>query len=183
MYYKLNIWSGDNRAYITSLNITTAEQEQLVDGNEISLSNNLKAELKNKTKELPDVLGDSISKIVISAKLRSIFDALPQQDPFQYFPVMIHKKEYFLTNILHVLPCFDWDKSTYTTYSNPKVIRDIEHLVLKPDVIDGYHIFRMAEEPYAVYISETLKEILIQEKVTGIKISDINMETYEDYKL
>lgn len=182
MHYKLHIYTGNNRAYITDLNLSVEEQEQMVDGKELSLSNIIVADIKNKTKEFPDIMGDSISKIIISSKVKTIFDVLPKQDRFQYFPIEINKKEYFLLNILNVIPCFDWEKSIFTTYSNPKIIRDINHLVFKPNEIKNLNIFRMVEKPYAVYVSEYLKDVFIKEKITGIKISDINFETDEDYK-
>jgi hypothetical protein len=93
---------------------------------------------------------------------------------FENCPELNHK--YWLLNILHPIKCFDWEKSEYTVYDtlvdNEKWPDEITRLVMLDEEIGGRNIFRMHEKSTDIFVSHTLQEAILSNKLSGITFTE-----------
>lgn len=186
MFYALHAHSQQIYSHVSfKTSFLSADQrDQIYDSELLVIEEGREVPLGLSSKKLPDVLLGLSPGLVISERVKVILEALPERDKLQFVSVKVKKKNYWLLNVRNLVPAFDWKNSKYTTYdSNPNIIRGVELLVFKLEVVEGLNLFRMEEKPIGIYISEHLKNILVEEKITGIRISDISKETNDDYTI
>ena len=115
---------------------------------------------------------------IISDKLKKILEKLENDLPFmQFIPVKSNIKiDYYVLNLLENIYCFDWDESEYTRY--PEFLTELQDrpdeiskLVLVKEKIGKRNIFRMEEQSVHIFISDKLSDILVENDITGIKIT------------
>ncbi|WP_143337235.1 imm11 family protein [Dokdonia pacifica] len=148
---------------------------ELTNGKLMSFDNNTPTfKLKNKTKELPDVIGTSLSHFFINDKVKAILKKEITEQEINFLPVKLDIHTFWLVNIVGLLDCFDYKNSEYTTFKNglPRKIFDIKFI---ENNIPEIAIFRIKESPIKLFITEKLKNILEEAGVTGVKYSD-NMD-------
>jgi len=114
--------------------------------------------------------------LLINTKVKAIFDALSIRN-IQYFSVSLldltsreADKNYFIANVVGKYACVDQGASE-VDYFDDGDIEFIDKLVLSLDKnIDYGHIFRLAEFPPVLVISDALKQALEDTAITGFKI-------------
>jgi len=114
--------------------------------------------------------------LLVNAKVKSIFDALKVTN-IQYFPTRLIKSDtneidqgYCIANIVGKNKCVDFEKSELELFDDGD-IEFIDKLVLNIDEQGDYeHIFRLAEFPALLVISDMLKNEIEAARVTGLKI-------------
>jgi len=114
--------------------------------------------------------------LLINAKVKTIFDALKITN-IQYFPTRLIKsgtneidEDYCIANIIGKYKCVDFDKSELELFDDGD-IEFIDKLVLNiGKQSDDAHIFRLAEFPALLVISDMLKNKIEEASVTGLKI-------------
>ncbi|MBX2924705.1 MAG: hypothetical protein KF746_21060 [Chitinophagaceae bacterium] len=168
-YCRIFIDIRESDAFVTSLKFPEKEKNKLTTGELIDEKVNIDVELKNKTKNYPDLMGDTMRNLIISEKFKQLLELIEEPKKIQFIPVDVSGKKYFLLNILNVISCFNWEQSKYTTFSNPKVLDEVTHLVLNKEPLKGVNIFRMKEEPFPVFISRKLHDALVDYGITGVE--------------
>jgi hypothetical protein len=121
--------------------------------------------------------------LLINGEVKSIFDKVGV-DNVQYFPARLVEektgsvnKEYCFANIVGKYSAVDFSKSDLELYDDGD-IRFIDKLVLDIDENqDLGHLFRLAEFPYLIIVSDALKEAIEKKGVTGMAV--YNPEDYE----
>ncbi|MBU3661258.1 MAG: hypothetical protein FGM14_15405 [Flavobacteriales bacterium] len=179
-YYRLFIKVGEKFAYVENLDLSEKDRCKLLVGEKID-ELSLETEVKRVSGPFPDLMGSSYSQPLVSDKLKEILLQFIPNTQIQFLPVKVHKKTYWLLNVLNNLSCFDWDRSVYTTYSSG-VLRKVKKGVLKSELLDGIDIFRVEEKPIDIFISEKLKTALEENNITGISIveNDNWDQTWDD---
>ncbi len=88
--------------------------------------------------------------------------------------------EYWVVNILNILPCLDEDRSSFTKWTEederPDKIgqyRGVSDLKIDPTKAVGHDIFRPWGWQVVVIVSERLKEAFESEKITGLKFIEV----------
>lgn len=88
---------------------------------------------------------------------------------------------YEILNILAILDCVDHEQTTIEYYTEKEApprltgrVKLMQNIVLKPDKIEGHHIFRLAEKWVVIVVSEALKKALEEKKFTGMKFIHLN---------
>lgn len=114
--------------------------------------------------------------LLINAKVKRVFDALGISN-IQYFPVNLiesnsaqENHDYCIANVVGKFACVDESESELEYYDDGD-IEFIDKLSLELDDETDYgHIFRLAEFPPILVISDALKKGLESAAVTGFKI-------------
>lgn len=80
-------------------------------------------------------------------------------------------RNYRGVNIVGVVSCADFSESKYEDLAESYVFRN---LVISPDKISGFDIFRLAEDDETVLVSDRLKDLL------EVKFTDLAFQTVEE---
>ncbi len=166
--------------YIESSEVPEYIQENYSDGISLApIKGTLKFFYKYKTNRKPDYLSGTEGYPIVSTRFK---DILTDISPgfLEFFPVQLiceKTKEidtsYFFVNILNNIPCLDWAQSKYEKFGLADVVINVSKLVIKPDVIRDRNIFRIAELPVLIFVSDKLKSILEKEAISGVEIINI----------
>jgi hypothetical protein len=101
-------------------------------------------------------------------------------DNIQYFTALLVTKKgelvekgYKIGNVVGKVACFDWEKSEYDeTYKARGVPGYIDKLVLDMNRIHGERLFRLAEAPRVLLVSQSVKQHLESKGMRGIKFTE-----------
>ena len=126
--------------------------------------------------ELEDYLANPLHWPILSQRFVALLDRMGVSQ-IQYFPANIRNKitrteitGYRIANVTELIPALDLEKSEYEAWdAEAGRVRRLNKLVIvKSKVRPGAHIFRLAEYPFSLIISEELKVALLEEKITGV---------------
>lgn len=114
--------------------------------------------------------------LLINNKVKAVFDALDIKN-IQYFNTQLLGKnnqsknqEYYIANVVGKHACVDKGASKLVFFDDGD-IEFINKLVLTMNSQNDYeHIFRLAEFPSILIISDILKTALLKNHITGFKI-------------
>ncbi|HEX3048826.1 MAG TPA: DUF1629 domain-containing protein [Bacillota bacterium] len=179
-FFKLNrnIRKGD--VYIERSEVPKYIEDAYTEGIQLApIRETLKFFYRYKTNLKTDYLAGSERYPIISDKFRNILvDISPEF--LEFFPVQIVCEKtneidasYYFLNILHNIPCFDWEQSDYGTLGFDDIIIKVSKLVIKPDFVKERDIFRIKELPELIFISEKLRTILEREAISGMEFINI----------
>jgi hypothetical protein len=113
--------------------------------------------------------------LLINDRVKAVLDGLAI-DNVQYFAARLIDQRsrtvwapYWIANVVGRVACIDHDRSDLETYEDGAVkFIDSLSLIALPDHAYG-HIFRLAEFPPAMVISDTLKRALEAAGITGLR--------------
>ncbi len=113
--------------------------------------------------------------LLINNKVKTVFDRLGISN-IQYFKARLIDQatqtvdeNYYVANIIGSYACVDHAESELELFDDGS-IEFIDKLVLKLDERNDYeHVFRLAEFPALLIISQMLKDSLLESKITGFK--------------
>lgn len=113
--------------------------------------------------------------LLINSKVKSVFDSFNIKN-IQYFKAHLIEKngqniaqDYCVANVVGKFSCVDHGSSTLEYHDDGDIFL-IDKLVLElKDGVDYGHIFRLAEFPPILVISEPLKAALEESGITGFK--------------
>ena len=168
-YCRMQIYVGNEHAYISGIALPEEEKDKLIEGRLIDKTIQINAIIKNKTKQFPDLMGDSNIKLIVSEKFKQLLGFFIKSNEIQFLPIQMINEKYWLLNVLNNIKCFNWEKSTYTTFNNTKVLDEITNLVFDRQSLSGINIFRMKEEPFNLFIKKPLHDAIIENKLTGVR--------------
>ena len=83
---------------------------------------------------------------------------------------------YKAINIVNIIDAIDYENSLYS-----KVLLDEEEIllvrkhVLQKKVVDGYDIFRLKNDAIPIFISEKLKKVIENNKLTGFDFCEVSV--------
>ena len=102
----------------------------------------------------------------------------------QLLPIMVRDKrnegqeaECFIVNILNLVEeAFDYDHSQYTFFElDDEKILSVTHYSLISNRINDFDIFRISENPVAVFVSELVKNRIEQAELTGFDFVEVKI--------
>ncbi|WP_299460869.1 DUF1629 domain-containing protein [uncultured Microscilla sp.] len=148
-----------------------------------------KAFLKNKKGVKADALVGASTFLVISERFKTLFENFQDDIQFiEFIPLRLENlksneksEKYYLLNILNNIECFDWEKSSYTRYpkdifpDQQHLIRKVDKLVIDHKPIKERNIFRVAEKPIPIYISQKLKDAIEEADLTGVEFHEVEV--------
>ncbi|HVD99075.1 MAG TPA: DUF1629 domain-containing protein [Cytophagaceae bacterium] len=132
------------------------------------------------------------TNFIISDKLKNTFvKNLIELDNIEYYSTnlidlktkAVENRCYWIANILNNVDCVDFKKSEIEYYPGTDVIKNIQKLVFNETMILGRDIFRAQTKgrTMKIFVSEKLKTILEQEKITGYKLTPLSEYKEEKY--
>jgi hypothetical protein len=95
-------------------------------------------------------------------------------DNYQLFPVIIKMPDsqltgYYILNVVGKISCVDEDSSDTKKYKN-RIMR-MNRMILKADMEKDLRLFRCREYPFAIFISQQIKDVLEKGGLTGMLIN------------
>ena len=137
---------------------------------------------------IPNVVGKpvdfretSFGVPIVSSTFANVVESL-DPEAIQRIPVTVAPSTfgYEILNILTMLECIDHEHTLIEYYTEkdhvPEVvgrIKSIQHLTIRPDIVEGHHIFRLTERWTIIVVSEVLKKALEDSGFTGTKFIPI----------
>lgn len=167
--FRLKGKTDKDNSYLKDSGMSYEEQEKLISGELVSISNFGEYEISAKSKKKPDVYSIGHTEFYVNEKVKNIILNNCQSDEnIKFLNIEIEGENYYLLNILNNIECFDWDKSEYTTYSNKNFLKEVNKLVIKPEKLNGRKIFRIKEYKFEVFVIESIKTEIKKIGVSGI---------------
>jgi hypothetical protein len=132
----------------------------------------------------PDVLPNTLSYLMISSKVRALFERVEVKD-VEYLPfVLLDKKgkvvsrDYCIANLLGGVDCFDAERSEFEMSAmEPDQIFALDKLNLRTEKIpEDRKLFRLQQMLTTYIIRADLVELLRQEGVTGFTTLDLDTD-------
>ena len=126
--------------------------------------------------ELEDYLANPLHWPILSQRFVAVLDQMGVSQ-IQYFSAKIRNKitsrkitGYHIANVTELIPALDLEKSEYEAWDAEagRVRRLSKLVILESKVRPRAHIFRLAEYPFSLIVSEELKLALLEEKITGV---------------
>jgi hypothetical protein len=180
-YYILERDPDVSHIEITSHNIPQNIDSRITRGNTLAIDEISSIELifTNPDYEPADILRGIMQSEVISEKARQIFEKLDAN--IQFLPVKVmHKSkklltlDYFITNILHNVACFDYQKSIYTPFGDDlEIVASVEKIVLDESKIGDRNIFRIKEVRSKIVFSEKAMNAAVSANLSGLKFFEV----------
>jgi hypothetical protein len=131
--------------------------------------------------ELEDFLANPLHWPILSQRFVALLDRMDVSQ-IQYFPANIRNKVtgrkiigYHIANVMELIPALDWEKSDYELWDDGSgdIRRLYKLVIVKSKVRPGAHIFRLAEDPFSLIVSEELKVALLNAKITGVDFWEV----------
>ncbi len=132
----------------------------------------------------PDFLPNTLSYLIISSKVRALFERVEVKD-VEYLPfVLLDKKgkvvseDYCIVNPLGGVDCFDAERSEFEMSAmEPEQIFALDKLNLRTDEIpEDRKLFRLQQMLTTYIIRSDLLELLRNEGVTGFTTLDLDTD-------
>jgi hypothetical protein len=100
----------------------------------------------------------------------------------QRFPVVIDEGgEFEILNVCDLVPCVDESRSLYTKWIDADgrpdksgQFRTIIELKITPAAARGHHIFRVAEWPITLVVSDLVKRLFEAKNLSGVKYEPVD---------
>ena len=180
-YFRLNITTKDDEAYVDDVNVDKIMRRKFLDGKDVEVTFPVKANLKNKTKEKPDLMGDSISCPIVSEKLKIFLEIHSDKNFLKFIDCEISdskKLKYFLLILLNPLDINKID-SEYTFFNNDiNDVDEITKLVIDENSAGNRNIFRISQDRYHIFVDENLKNKIEENGFSGIDFNaNMNLTT------
>ena len=126
-----------------------------------------------------DFSGAAFGILVVHGRLVRLFEQQGWRQEVQFIPAQVeeHPEPYFILNTLRTIRCIDEARSGEIEYWRPEhgepervgMYRSVHGLKVDPAKIEGASIFRTWGWNVAVIVSEHVKQVLEQERITGAK--------------
>lgn len=151
-------------------------------GKPFNYDGKIQLQLENNKGRMTDFLIGATQLLVISDKVKNIILSIESPSNLEFIPIDVvnmigSPKEYWILNILNNLKGMDRDRSefeelpSFLTEDSPELAempKTISKLVLKSD-LKGRHIFRIVEQPVAVFCSQELVQAMKENNCTGVE--------------
>ncbi|MCI5853492.1 MAG: hypothetical protein MR015_07685 [Clostridiales bacterium] len=134
---------------------------------------------------LSDFVGNIYGWPIVSLAGANLLKSIVTNTSIQLLPIMLRDKqnkgqevECFIINILNLAEdAFDYDHSQYTFFElDDEKILSVTHYSLISNRISDFDIFRISENPVAVFVSELVKNKIEQTELTGFDF--VEVKTY-----
>lgn len=141
----------------------------------------LKLPLRRKGKPIDFNFGD-FDMIVTPKRLNDTLQALTGA-AIQRIPVEIEtsNESYEILNVLDTVECISVERSEFTKWGpedgRPDKVgqfRMITKLFIEPEKANAHKIFRLLEWKIALIVSDSVKNLLEEQKVTGVVFQEVN---------
>lgn len=129
-----------------------------------------------------DYMASNIGWTLISSKFRQILESVDVPD-IQICPVRIKEKNagkevngYSIINIITFTDAFDLDNSDYSYLTIKKTgqkVLSVRKYALKSSALEGKHLIRLKEGKFATFVSETLKNEICKQKLSGCDFLEV----------
>lgn len=124
---------------------------------------------------------------LVSKRLKNNFEDLENDKQIQFINVAISDKkgninnDYYLLNVLKVVPCMDMEKSIYDlkTYGKTAVTQ-IKKLYIISNGLKNYDIIRMKEKKAYIIVTEEFKKRCEATKLKGLDFVPEGYSIYTD---
>lgn len=186
-YFKLLIdfENNNNDIVCTSSEIFDIEQYEVMEGKYVEKWNEKNTLYFEPTKGArpTDYLSNDLGWFVISDKFKCILEEL-RISGVQYLPIRIRNttnnevlEGFSVCNIFNLVDALDLANSDYTEFEldeNEKII-SVKKYALKSSELNGVHIFRLAGDPFGIFVSEIVKKALIDNRITGCDFLEVRV--------
>ena len=159
-------------SYMEFSGLDTDTEEEMFDGKLIKSINIDDKVIKRKSYKNPDVYDNSHTEFYVSKAVKEILEKIEDNSKLNFIETTINNEKFWFLNILETLDCFDWNKSTYTSYSNPKAIKEVTKLEFISKVIGNRKIFRIKYIETDIFVTEDLKNELEHHNFSGLTFVD-----------
>lgn len=130
-----------------------------------------------------DYLANDKGWFLISSKLKNLLKLL--NTDIQFIKVKVKKedseeafREYYIANIIKVVDALCLEKSQYfeTEIEGIGTIYTVSKYGIYADKTDGADIFKLSNrQQIPIFVSETFKDMIEKENITGISLSEISV--------
>ena len=133
---------------------------------------------------LSDYAANSLTWLLVSEKCYHLIREKISDNCIQFLPVrLIDRAEkqrptgYYALNILDIVEnAVNMEKSKYTLFgSGDCKLVSFQKYVLRTESINGLHIFKLKEAPFSVFVSELIRESIVQNGMTGFDFLEISV--------
>jgi hypothetical protein len=138
--------------------------------------------LEKKTAKPVDLVGGMITVPIVSERMRTAIQQLP--DPSEFYPVrLVLPKDpkveyrYFAFNALDNVDAFDRTKSKYTAVDYSPVVPHVTKLAIIESKVGGRHIFRLTTYPLLLIVSQQARQTFEAASLVGLQFTAV-----ADYK-
>lgn len=131
---------------------------------------------------LTDYLANDKGWFVVSEKLKGLLETMNTE--IQFLPVEVFDREsskrytYFIANILRLVDALCLEKSDYFETEIPSIgmIYTVSKFAIFEDKIQKSDIFKLSNrQEVPVFVSENFKNIIEENKITGIALTEIRV--------
>ncbi len=131
---------------------------------------------------ISDYIANSVILPMMSEKFYNIFQE-KIEDSVQFLPVLIEEKDTtkknsaYILNVLSVIDgAIDFEESDFDIFKFEEIeITSFRKHVLIENNIGGMHIFRLKEDPLALFVSEQIKDLIDNSKLKGFDYFEISL--------
>lgn len=96
-----------------------------------------------------------------------------QTDTIEFLPLTYDKQNYYAVNILELLDCIDYKRSSINRFSDGKIM-SFNKYSFAQDKIEGRHIFKITDEPRKFpFVSDEFRERVIENGLTGFLFTEV----------
>ncbi|MFW6029466.1 MAG: imm11 family protein [Halanaerobiales bacterium] len=129
-----------------------------------------------------DYLANNLAWPIISSKFKRILDDIGVPE-VQYLPINIEEKYtgkklegFTVVNIITLLDALDLENSVYTEFkARGKKMLSIKKYALQQEKVRGYNFVRLKKSKYSTFISEIVRNKLVENKITGCDFLEISV--------
>lgn len=129
-----------------------------------------------------DYLANSYRWLIVSSKFRNVMDELLSKE-VEYLPInIINKKDktieetYTVMNVIVSLDALDLENSIYNEFElDDEKIISVERYTLKKESIKKHHIFKLKGDTIPVFVSEKVKDIIINNDLLGFAFLEVKV--------
>jgi hypothetical protein len=155
-------------AYIENTGFSTKLLDAIIDGEEIEEVDFQKILVKNVTKEFPDLMGTGSSEFFVTERFKNLLEEKLSKQKIKFIEGVIHKRKYFLLNIIGLRDCMDYEESIFNTYKKVNLPHQITKLVVNENKVEHFDLFRLKDKPIHIFLTLAMKEIMQKEKFRGL---------------
>ena len=184
-YYKLiyDYERDDNYVYCDTASIGDMNEYITISGKEIKQWGEVIFEYDSTDGNvLTDYLANLYRWFVVSEnfynRTQKILDGQVQYLPISVIDrfTRIQVNSYFVANIVTVIDALDLDNSKYDVFElDDEKIISVEKYALKSSQIVNRHIFRLKDKTIPIFVSETLKKVIEDNKFTGFEFLEVDV--------
>ena len=186
-YYKLvyDYESSDEWINCIQYNLDNVDEYFIIEGKKQENWKRASFDYDSKDgKILSDFVGNIYGWPIVSLEGANLLKSIVTDTSIQLLPIMVRDKrnegqeaECFIVNILNLVEeAFDYDHSQYTFFElDDEKILSVTHYSLISNRINDFDIFRISENPVAVFVSELVKNRIEQAELTGLDFVEVKI--------